>query len=456
VGSARFEPPAEGKLTSGPGNALLVLGVGPEAETPRVALGPLPARLLAERAPIVGSKQRSGFWGFVELPAGTAGRYALTVGPALAQQVEVAAAPEPAAPPASARIAIAMATYEPPIELFRAQVESIRSQSVADWVCVISDDASSEERFAQLREVIGDDTRFRVSRSPQRLGFYRNFERALASVPPDAELVALSDQDDAWHPNKLEALSEAIGTAELVYSDARVVNPSGALVSPTFWVGRRNNSTNLASLLFANTVTGAASLFRRELLDDALPLPSAPGPVYHDHWIALVALARGEIHYLDTPLYDYVQHERAFLGHTATHALDLERPPLLRRARGGPERYQRMLIAWRTFYFDEYCRTQLLARVLRLRLGRRIPLGKRAMLRFYVDAERSPIAWVWLLARSFRTVIGRNETLAVERGLLRGILWRRLLPLAGRHRRFPATPLSLTGELPTRSPSRRD
>jgi glycosyltransferase involved in cell wall biosynthesis len=349
-----------------------------------------------------------------------------------------------------------MATYEPTIELFRAQIESIRSQTVSDWVCVISDDGSSEERFAELREVIGDDDRFRVSRSPRRLGFYHNFERALASVPPDAELVALSDQDDTWHPNKLEVLCEAIGPAELAYSDARVVDPSGSLVSPTFWVGRANNNTNMASLLFANTVTGAASLFRRELLDYALPLPSAPGPVYHDHWIALVALGLGEIRYVDTPLYDYVQHERAFLGHTATHALDRERAPLWRRARGGPERYRQMLAVWRGYYFDEYCRTQTFARVLRLRLGGRIPLRKRAMLRFYVNAERSPLAWLWLLARSFRNLWGRNETLAVERGLLRGIAWRRLLPLGGRLRRFPGTPLSLTGEPPTRSPSRRD
>ena len=453
---ARFEPPAEGSLTSGPGNAVLILGVAPVNGRPRVTLGPLAARLLAQRAPIDFSAERGGFWGFVELPAGAAGRYALTVGPELAGEVDVCAALPTGAPPARARIAIAMATYEPTIDLFRAQIESIRSQTLGDWVCVISDDGSSDERFAQLREVIGDDDRFRVSRSPRRLGFYHNFERALCSVPPDAELVALSDQDDTWHPDKLQTLSAALGSAQLVYSDARVVNPSGALVSPTFWVGRANNSTNLASLLFANTVTGAASLFRRELLDDALPLPSAPGPVYHDHWIALVALARGEIRYVDTPLYDYVQHERAFLGHTATHALDLERPPLWRRARGGPERYRRMLTAWRTYYFDEYCRTQVFARVLRLRLGDRIPLRKRAMLRFYIDAERSPLAWLWLLARSFRNLVGRNETLAVERGLLRGILWRRLLPLAGRLRRFPATPLSLTGDPPTRSPSRRD
>ena len=42
-----------------------------------------------------------------------------------------------------------------------------------------------------------------------------------------------------------------------------------------------------------NTVTGAASLFRRELLDVALPFPDVPGKPFHDHWLACVALAIG-------------------------------------------------------------------------------------------------------------------------------------------------------------------
>jgi len=270
--------------------------------------------------------------------------------------------------------------------------------------------------------------------------------------------VALGDQDDVWRPEKLERLLAEIGDAELVYSDMRIVEPDGRVVSPTYWVGRSNNSTNFASLLFANTVTGAASLFRRDLLDDALPFPNAPGPVYHDHWIALVALGRGEIRYLDEALYDYVQHGDAFLGHTAAQALDIERRPLLRRARGGSGRWARALSAWRRQYFEEYCRTQVLARVLRLRLGDRLPRRRRRVLDRYREAERSPLAWGWLLARSFRSLLGRDETLAVERGLLRGIAWRRLLPIVGRRPGFPAAPLRLSADVaepPTRSAARR-
>jgi hypothetical protein len=181
------------------------------------------------------------------------------------------------------------------------------------------------------------------------------------------------------------------------------------------------------------------------------------GPrAFHDQWIGAVALSTGSLGYVDEPLYDYVQHGDAFLGHTAAQALDVERPPLLRRARGDRERYTRALRAWRRQYFEEYCRTQVLARVLRLRLGDRLERRPRRVLDRYRDAERSPLACAWLLARSFRPWFGRNETLSVERGLLRGILWRRLLPLAGRRPAFPGAPrLTERHDPPTRSAARR-
>ena len=124
-------------------------------------------------------------------------------------------------------IAICMATYNPDMELFRTQVDSIRAQTDRDWVCLISDDCSDPERFDAIADVIDGDERFVLSRSERRLSFYRNFERALGMVPAEAELIALSDHDDRWYPDKLEALREAIGSAELAYSDLRRVDASG-------------------------------------------------------------------------------------------------------------------------------------------------------------------------------------------------------------------------------------
>ncbi len=82
------------------------------------------------------------------------------------------------------------------------------------------------------------------------------------------------------------------------------------ILSETYLVSAAQQPRLIISLAIANTVTGAASMFRRELLDLALPFP--PGQPdqhpYHDHWLALCALGTGEIAYLDRPTYDYTRH----------------------------------------------------------------------------------------------------------------------------------------------------
>ena len=43
------------------------------------------------------------------------------------------------------------------------------------------------------------------------------------------------------------------------------------------------------------------------------------GNLYHDHWLALVAASTGRIAYVDRPLYDYVQHPEAVIGHAGAN-----------------------------------------------------------------------------------------------------------------------------------------
>ncbi len=145
------------------------------------------------------------------------------------------------------RVAICMATYEPPADLLRRQLDSIREQTHGELDL-------PDQRRRLLRGGLrascsprpDGDERFVVSRSPERLGFYRNFERALSMAPETADYVAFCDQDDRWYADKLERLIDGIGNAQLVYSDARIVSPADELVRPSYWTERRNNHTNFA------------------------------------------------------------------------------------------------------------------------------------------------------------------------------------------------------------------
>ena len=327
-------------------------------------------------------------------------------------------------------IAVCMATYEPPLELFRRQIDSIREQTYRNWVCVISDDRSSPETLGKMHELIGDDSRFHVFPSQQRRGVYRNFERALALAPSEASCVALCDQDDRWYPRKLDTLQARLATgAKLAYSDMRIIRENQAVVSDTYWSYRRNNHTNYGSLLVANTVTGAASLLSREVLDYALPFPPKLGNNYHDHWIALVAMSLGRVAYVDEPLHDYVQHGGAALGHARANAAHRRGRNRRERIRRRVERLRRLPrerfhLGWRYLYFDLWCPIALTARVAELRCGEVMASGKLRTLRRFQDSRRG---LSWLAARSARPLLGATETLSRERVLLAALAWRRLV-----------------------------
>lgn len=332
-------------------------------------------------------------------------------------------------------IAVCMATFEPPADRLRLQLASIRAQSWERWICLISDDGSSPAAFAELERAIEGDRRFVVSRSPERLGFLRNFERAIQMAPAEAELFALADQDDRWYPDKLEALAGTLHDnpqAALAYSDMRITDGAGAVLADTYWYLRRNRFDDIASLLVANVVTGAASLFRRSLLDDALPFPPAhpTQALYHDHWLALCALAGGEIAYLDRPTYDYFRHDDSVTVREAPRWLRPEAGRLgrLRLHWGRMTRRLRMGSAAPSFeavYLDRWLLICQLVQTLDLRLGRRVGSRHRRTMERLLSAERSPLGAAWLLGRCLRPLIGRNETLARERVLLGGLIWRR-------------------------------
>ena len=338
--------------------------------------------------------------------------------------------------PSDSRVAICMTTYNPPLELFRRQVDSIRAQTYDGWTCVISDDCSNSDVAGEMLEILGGDPRFALSPAPASLGFYRNFERCLSLVPGDCDLVALSDHDDYWHQDKLSVLVGSFGrSTSLVYSDMNIVDQAGRRLSDTYWTTRPNNYTDFTSLLLANTITGAASAFRSELLPFLLPFPPKLGPGYHDHWIACACFALGDIAYVDRALYDYVQHDDNVLGHFA--------PPRLMRARktmslahelaqkGFRQKVRKSSRYWQALYLYEVLRIETIARTLDLRCADAMAAEKAKSVARLARADGSMKVLVWLALRGLRNFPRPSATLGAEYGVAKGVLWRRLASFKG-------------------------
>lgn len=320
-------------------------------------------------------------------------------------------APRGAAP----LVAVCMATYNPPPDLFRRQVESIRQQDHKHWVCLITDDGSEPARVRAMKEVIGDDPRFVLHRNEKRLGFYRNFEHCLTLVPPEADFVTLSDQDDYWYPDKLSSLLHAFEPqTQLVYSDMRIVTKEGDVVAPTYWTTRPNSYDNIASLLLANTVTGAASMFRARLLELVLPFPDCVGAMFHDHWLACVALATGSINYVDRPLYDYVQHGNNVIGHCVPKGGLFGAILRMMKSQGLRKWVFQMVCRHLAVYDWDVARVQQVADALEFRCSDALVEARRPDIRRIARMTTSPAVWLWLVARGFPNFWGTTETVGAE------------------------------------------
>jgi glycosyltransferase involved in cell wall biosynthesis len=332
-------------------------------------------------------------------------------------------------------VAICMATYNPPLALLRRQVESLINQTHRNWVCVVSDDGSAPETLLGMREILAQDQRFVLSIAPCHLGFYHNFERSLSLAPAAAQFVMMCDQDDYWRAEKIETLLASFDERTLlVYSDMRIVDAERRVLSETYWTARQNNYTDLASLLITNCVTGAAAIFRRELFEWLLPFPERVGDLFHDHWLGCLALAVGEIKYVDRALYDYTQHAGNILGHSAVP------PPSLPKLIFGIIR--ELCLAEgrdraRSVYFEKVLKTEAMARLLLLRAGDCLSKRKRHLLHRLAWLEDSPLNLLWLALRGLKGWRRVSDTVGAEYFLLLGVAWRFYIGLKSRLKDLP-------------------
>jgi hypothetical protein len=211
---------------------------------------------------------------------------------------------------------ICLAVYRPDPEMFRRQLVSLKRQSLAAFRCLVGADGDPAGIRRLVIEAVGDDDRFEVVGFDRRVGFYRNFERLVALVPSSSDWFALADQDDEWHEDKLARLVPLLSSAAVVSCQGNVVPPEGGPVSQTT---RRRSS--FLGLVAENQITGSFSVFRRDLLELALPFPEPTAAAFHDHWLAVCGHLRGGVGVSPLVLQEYVQHEAQVQGEDRPSAL---------------------------------------------------------------------------------------------------------------------------------------
>lgn len=203
-------------------------------------------------------------------------------------------------------VSIALCTYNGE-KYLAEQLNSVLAQTYKNLEIVIVDDASTDDTFLILQEYADKHECIKLFRNNSNLGFTKNFEKAIKLC--QGIFIALCDQDDIWHPNKIALQVAAMDEEVMVYHDSEFVQENGQPMNK-----KMSDVVNLYSgdqpevFLFFNCVSGHSIMMRKVLAEVALPLPAG---YFHDWWIAYVATNMGSIKALPQSLVKYRQHSKS-------------------------------------------------------------------------------------------------------------------------------------------------
>ena len=220
-----------------------------------------------------------------------------------------------------ARLSIALTTFNGS-EYLAEQLSSFEKQTRRPDELVVCDDGSSDDTFDQL-EAFARRAPFeiRIFRNSARIGPTENFARAIALC--EGDLIALSDQDDVWCPEKLARMEYLILKDSLVggvFCNALIVDERLRPCGLEMWdrvdlsgESRRQveEGCALPVLLKRYRVQGATLMFQAKLTTTILPIPEGWS---HDAWIAVVTASLFKLRGIPLCLQKYRQHGGNVVG----------------------------------------------------------------------------------------------------------------------------------------------
>jgi glycosyltransferase involved in cell wall biosynthesis len=208
-------------------------------------------------------------------------------------------------------VSVALCTYNGE-DYLEEQLESILNQTYDLYEIVVFDDNSDDSTPSILQEYRNEyPYLFDVNFNEENLGISRNFDRCIRHC--EGEVIAISDQDDIWHKEKIDRQIKAFqqNDAVLVFHNSTLISEEadiGDLWSQVSYIPgtARHRQQALNRLFKGNFIQGAATLFDADIRSHLLPIPHT---LQYDYFLSFVSLALGGLYDIDEELIKYRQHE---------------------------------------------------------------------------------------------------------------------------------------------------
>jgi len=182
------------------------------------------------------------------------------------------------------RISVAMISYQG-AKYIEEQLDTILVTLGEEDEVIVSDDGSTDGTREILAAYQKKDARVRMIDGPKK-GVKANVENALRAC--EGAYIFLADQDDIWMPEKVERVMAAFehDGVSLVVHDAVVTDGTCENVVLESFYSLKGSGAGVLKNIWRNTYIGCCMAFKRELLEEVLPIPNYIE--MHDQWIGVI------------------------------------------------------------------------------------------------------------------------------------------------------------------------
>lgn len=159
------------------------------------------------------------------------------------------------------KVSVVIATYNG-AEFLKEQMDSILSQTLPPDEIIIADDCSDDGTWEIIQKYChAKPDLIHAYKNGQRLGPHQNFKEAFKHATGD--IIAPSDQDDIWLPNKLERSCAVLleSGKDLCFMQEKVLHEDGSLKDDY------REITPLYETIYQTYLWGHTCVFRRGILE---------------------------------------------------------------------------------------------------------------------------------------------------------------------------------------------